>query len=348
MNHRLKNRSRHPARRGHALATSVTKSAAMLAAMLALAAGPAHAITFLAYAKTSGTPGPGGDHIFSNAGAAPVQVASSHDGQRTTPHQSGLLSTSISVQSQAFARADFNGLHLDTRSTGSVRDAEPFYSGGFATQSNARAGLGDSFVLALANPQVGVLTTSMTLSFSVHANMSGYANGSVIDPQYSAGEGRAEWSAEFVARDDTAGIELGRITLYQGCAVYIHVGTFGCVGDAPGLHGINITAPFGHTLSISMGGETWASAAGGQGRGGDALSGGYADLGHTIAWAGISNLRDQNGLAIASYTAISPTSGYDYVTPFASAVPEPAAAALMLAGLAGLAARRRGARAGER
>ena len=336
MTHKLWMRLNCPSRRGHALA-------AMAAAAIALTAAPAHAITFLAYAKTSGTPGPNGDHIFSNTGAAPVEVASSHLGNRSRPHDNGdLLSSSTTVQARAFARADMNGLHLVAQTAGSLRDAQPYRSEAFATNANARAGLGDTFAITLISPPAGVLTTSMRLSFSVDAFLSGYSNGAPLDPQNAGnGQGQSEWHAELVARNDTAGIELGRITLTQSCAQYSHLASLLCSGDAPGLYGMNVSVPFGHTVSISIGGETWSRAEGSQYQGGDMLSGGLADLGHTIAWAGITNLRDQNGQAIANYTAISPTSGYDYVTPFASAVPEPASAALMVLGLLGLAAGRR-------
>jgi hypothetical protein len=109
-----------------------------------------------------------------------------------------------------------------------------------------------------------------------------------------------------------------------------------CFGDLPGNYAMNISAPFGHTLSMSLNGETWGSVLGVASRGGDVLAGGQADLGHTIAWGGITNLRDENGQAISGFTAISASSGYDYVNAFPSAVPIPAAAWLFGSGLLGL------------
>ena len=60
-------------------------------------------------------------------------------------------------------------------------------------------------------------------------------------------------------------------------------------------------------------------------------------------------LRSATAAGLACATALpawSYSSGYNYVTPFASAVPEPNAAALMLAGLLGAASSRRRAMVG--
>ena len=63
-----------------------------------------------------------------------------------------------------------------------------------------------------------------------------------------------------------------------------------------------------------------------------------ADLGHTIAWEGIVELRDADGHVVTDYAALSATSGFDYRNAYVAAVPEPSGGLLLLAGLAAVAA----------
>ncbi|WP_296885294.1 PEPxxWA-CTERM sorting domain-containing protein [Thiobacillus sp.] len=325
----------------------VRQSLLLAGLILASVAGSAQAVTFYAYASTSGNPGLGGYHIYSDSGPTPVEISSDHSGLRNRQHVNDLGASSAMVDAQAFARADMNGLHLETVVTGSLRDPEPYYSETFAGSANARAALGDSFVIGFPGSAAVFATTSMTLHFNMSGPLSAYAY-ATPDPLYplNAGgsEGRSRWHADFVARDTTTGNELGRITLDQSCSMSTTY-NFSCFGDLPGNYVMNISVPFGHTLSISLNGETWSSVLGAASRGGDILAGGQADLRHTIAWGGITNVRDENGQAISGFTAISATSGYDYVNAFPAAVPEPETYATMLAGLGlvGFAARRRAA-----
>ena len=294
---RPKTRIGHPAWQRQAMVAALT-------AIGTLSAGSAQAIVFYSYASTSGNPGPNGRHIFRDSGPVPAETASAHFGQRNLPHDSGLISSLATVDAQAFARADMGGLHLDAHATGVLRDAQPYRSETFAASANARAALGDSFRIQPLNPLAVFATTSMTLGFRVDALMTGYAYSTPLDPlNPGGGEGRSRWHADFAAYDDSAGIELGRITLDQSCAMSTSY-NFTCFGDLPGVYVLNISAPFGHTLSVSLNGETWASVLGAQGRGGDILAGGQADLRHTMAWGGITHLRDENGQAIAGFTAM--------------------------------------------
>lgn len=59
-----------------------------------------------------------------------------------------------------------------------------------------------------------------------------------------------------------------------------------------------------------------------------------ADLGHTIAWGGITELRDAAGQLVDGYAAVSASSGFDYRDAYVSVVPEAPSSLLLLAGLA--------------
>ena len=68
-----------------------------------------------------------------------------------------------------------------------------------------------------------------------------------------------------------------------------------------------------------------------------------ADMGHTLAWAGVTELRDADGALVGDYSLLSDSSGFDYRHAYVSAVPDAPQAALLAAGLAliGVVRRRR-------
>ena len=70
---------------------------------------------------------------------------------------------------------------------------------------------------------------------------------------------------------------------------------------------------------------------------GSANVSGMFNLGHTIAWGGITGLVDPLGASVANFSAVSATSGFDYRNAYGLAVPEMSPARLLLAGLARLA-----------
>lgn len=60
-----------------------------------------------------------------------------------------------------------------------------------------------------------------------------------------------------------------------------------------------------------------------------------ADFGNTFAWDGFVSLTDESGAPINDFSAVSPTTGFDFADPYvAAAIPEPTSALLLAAGLA--------------
>lgn len=126
----------------------------------------------------------------------------------------------------------------------------------------------------------------------------------------------------------------------RGCSVVLDSPSYpdyNCYGDAFGVVWAPVQLVNGFNNSISYDGEVRLQITGG-GTGIYALS--LADLSHTIGWAGLSGLHDASGAPV-TLTAISPTTGFDYMNAQVTAVPEPGAASSLLAGLAGLAMWRR-------
>jgi hypothetical protein len=58
-----------------------------------------------------------------------------------------------------------------------------------------------------------------------------------------------------------------------------------------------------------------------------------ADLGHTIAWGGITNLGNASGAAVSSFTAVSAETGADYARSALAPVDEPPTALQLVLGL---------------
>ena len=111
-------------------------------------------------------------------------------------------------------------------------------------------------------------------------------------------------------------------------------GPFCQTGGTPGLQTLSFTMSNGGTpVQLDMRG--WASAGTSVYQPTTLVSAdSVADMGHTIAWGGITALRDAGGALVGDFSAVSATSGFDYRNAYVSAVPEAPASLLLLAGLA--------------
>ena len=58
-----------------------------------------------------------------------------------------------------------------------------------------------------------------------------------------------------------------------------------------------------------------------------------SDMSNTLAWAGVTEIRDASGALVSDYSLLSPISGFDYRNAYVSQVPDAPQAALLAAGL---------------
>lgn len=93
----------------------------------------------------------------------------------------------------------------------------------------------------------------------------------------------------------------------------------------------NVPFVFGEDIITSLALRTVAGNIGAN-QGGAAFA--SADYGHTMTWAGLSNVRDSSGRLLTDYSALSADSRFDFanLAPTLS-VPEPASGALFVSGL---------------
>jgi hypothetical protein len=141
---------------------------------------------------------------------------------------------------------------------------------------------------------------------------------------------------------------LGELRAREDCAEFSNLGSgAACSHDgALGLGTMTFSVANGSLLHLDMRGWAAAGSSASNLVGGTVEGDGIGDLANTIAWGGISLLRDPDGVAIEDFSAVSATSGFDYRNPYGhaiAAVPEPEIAPMLLAGLLtmGVLARRR-------
>ena len=168
--------------------------------------------------------------------------------------------------------------------------------------------------------------------------------------QQNRADAFSDWQSWVRVIQGVNGPTLAELRARQDCSARTSFGTPpGCVGSGlPGLQTISFQMiNNGGLLQLDMRG--WASAGTSVNLSiGQVSADSWSDLGHTIAWGGITELRDANNQSVTNFSAFSASSGFDYRNAYVSAVPElptPALAVLGLVGLLSLHRRRAGAAA---
>lgn len=153
--------------------------------------------------------------------------------------------------------------------------------------------------------------------------------------QQNRADGFSDWQSWVRVIQGVNGNTLAELRAGQDCSARTSFGTPpGCVSSGlPGLQTISFQMlNHGALLQLDMRG--WASAGTSVNLSlGQVSADSWSDLGHTIAWGGITELRDANNQLVSNFSAFSASSGFDYRNAYVSAVPELPTPALAVLGL---------------
>ena len=205
----------------------------------------------------------------------------------------------------------------------------------------ARAEMSDSFVIAAGSCLTCTLGSTGTMTFAVRTDGSMGGNGLFST---TGSYGLANWS---VGGNWNASGGLSTVSGGSGA----NVATFSASGSmyrfSDGRTSENgsfgqifrtVSFVFGGTNELRLFSDATADAqaavwAFGSGSSASSDASMTTDFSHTLAWDGITEVKDSAGNVITGFTALSSASKFDYAKAYVSTVPEPETYAMLLAGL---------------
>jgi hypothetical protein len=223
--------------------------------------------------------------------------------------------------------------------------------------ASASAVMQDSFIVVAGNCVTCTAGSTGTLTFSVLTSGSIGGNGllqTTGNPGYAGGNWAAsgDWGASGSLNTLGAGSTGFGNTSFTSTGSFSRdytgnsntTGSFGQIVRTVGF-------VFGGTNQLRLESSAYANASAGvvvYGAGGSAESSAdfTTDFSHTLAWGGITEIKDSSGTVVTGFTAVSAASNFDYAKAYVTAVPEPETYVMLLAGLGvmGGVARRRKAK----
>lgn len=233
------------------------------------------------------------------------------------------------------ATASVAGVRMSALVTGSA-GAQNLWDGAFFGGSVQVSGSSfERFVLLAPGLALGA---PLELTAGVYTDATTRNIGSTTpDGNFST---EANWVATFHLSEN-GGTATTIKRMEQAC-VFSNIQTLFCSGNGPETGELKLVVPNGATLALQIVGTANArGSAGAPGPNGSASIQAGADLGNTIAWAGITSLKDANGNVITDFSALGGTTGFDYRGGYVAPVPLPPTVALLATALAGVAARRK-------
>jgi len=225
--------------------------------------------------------------------------------------------------------------------------------------ANASGSFDDAFSLRVpgcSNPAVcgNGRKGFMSFAIAVEGSFGGSGSGIQDGPGTLAGwSGSAGWSADL--RVNAGFISSGNTdptsASWTGGQSRSETNTSGPVNTGTGSFAVReftVAFVFGQAINVHLAGSTNATSNNtafvGSPSGfanASSMSRFASDLSHTIAWSGISKVSDAAGRPLSGWTALSPTTGFDYAHAYVTAVPEPESWLMGLCGVVALYSRRR-------
>jgi hypothetical protein len=248
------------------------------------------------------------------------------DSQPVSAHSTGgQTGTASATAAVAAVTVTTGAIHLSSYSSSEVMQGP----GLIYSQATARGGFSDSFVLAAAKVAPGVLAR-ITVAFGISGalGVTGYYGG-----QDGLGGGaRSEWRARF----DLHGNQDGVIWEGYQSLQFEPAGNMLGGNASVGQQLFSFDVVLGETLWLDFSATVDATSGAVATVAGPVSTrgAGHASFGNTMSWQGIVSLTDSHGAPIVGFSALSPTSGFDYAQAYVSAVPEPASWLLSLCGAA--------------
>ncbi|WP_457426062.1 hypothetical protein [Roseateles sp. P5_E7] len=265
--------------------------------------------------------------VTSTNPSAPLQVST----------QASVLDPSMGLTESAggtgWASVGPGGLHLSANGSAFVQGAGPdvYDPGGASGYGYASGGFRDGTVWNVAGLAAG---TAVTMNFQIRIDGSTGVNTSLLQGGTASGFRIYDWDLRFYSNADLSGVGFHSVTnsdqqddfRFYDFSTRVVLGTpmtlslSGSVG-AGGTAGVLCSSFWGYYCDAYTHG---ASAAG------------FADLGHTLAWNGVTGVYLGDSEISLAKLSVSSDSGFDYTHAYPDAtpaVPEPSSVSLIAAGL---------------
>ncbi|MDY0742917.1 hypothetical protein SNE35_00295 [Paucibacter sp. R3-3] len=264
---------------------------------------------------------------------APANVTAS----TTNSNQPLLISNQAAVTSPGFplmesgggsgsASVQPGGIHLSAIGSANVQgDRESYDQGGASGYGYASGSFSETMVWNVAGVAPGTL---VTVDFQIRVDGLTGINTSLLQGGTASGYRIYDWDVRFATVGYHAVVNSDQANDFGTFSFSAQVTT-----GAPVTLSLYGSVGAGANAGILCS-TFWGFPCDEFAHGASALS--FADLGHTLAWNGVTGLHLGDEALSLSALSVSSDSGFDYMGAYVGAVPEPASAALWVLGLLAL------------